>query len=109
MENSYALINSMKNGKTLSGFHFYIGRKDYFCKTDYKNKTQILARKILRKLSVPENSDTIKEILYYITPAKCEIEYLHSMGKYSFRIFGKDFDGYGSDDITDGKTIIFEV
>ena len=35
---------------TMTGFTFPMGQKDIFVKTDYKNKTEQLARKILRKM-----------------------------------------------------------
>ena len=115
--NNITMVDDMKAGEILSGFYFNIGRKEFFVKTDYKNKTQVLAKKILRKLLLPENPDTIKELLYYIIPANCQIKHLEANsermvspeGKYYYNIFGKNFSGYGSEDINDGKTIVFEI
>lgn len=50
----------------MTGYIFMIGNKEYFCSTLYKNKTQHLASKILRKLRLPDNPSTRSELLYYM-------------------------------------------
>lgn len=50
----------------MAGYVFMIGNKEYFCSVLYKNKTQQLASKILRKLQLPDNPSTRRELLYYM-------------------------------------------
>lgn len=115
--NNANMVENMKNGEVYSGFYFNIGKFEFFVKTDYKRKTKTLASKILRKINLPENPSTIKEIQYYLVPANCEVKFckgkhdgpLQWNDKYYFSIYGKNFSGYGSDDISDGKTIVFEI
>ena len=112
-----ALVDSMKNGAVLKGFYFNLGKNEIFVKTDYARKTKSLASKILRKFSLPENPDTIKEILYYLMPAWCEIKFCkgHHDGplqwndRYYYNIYGKNFSGFGSDNINDKHTIVIEI
>ena len=59
------------------GFYITLGRKEIFVVSDYTNKTDQLAEKILRKLinygyDIPINPDTKKELLYWTTPATIE-------------------------------------
>lgn len=89
------------------GFTFQLGQKDIFIKTSLKNKTQGLARKILCKLGIPENPDTIRTLLYYLAKATCEIK-TPSDGVQYYNIAGENFSGHGSD-VNDGRTIIIEL
>lgn len=91
----------------MNGFTFKLGGKDVFVKTDLKNKTEGLAKKILLKMGLPENPDTRKELLYWLQKANCEIRTL-SNGKQYYEIYGKYFCGRGSD-VDDGNTIIIEL
>lgn len=115
--NNTNMVENMKNGKVYSGFYFNIGKFEFFVKTDYKRKTKTLASKILKKINLPENPSTIKEIQYYLVPANCEVKFckgkhdgpLQWDSFYYFSIYGKNFSGHGSDNINDGKTIVFEI
>lgn len=91
----------------MNGFTFPMGSKDVFVKTDLKNKTQGLARKILLKMLLPENPDTRKELLYWMEKATCEIKTLSS-GRKMYEISGDNFGGRGSF-ADDGMTIILEI
>lgn len=64
-------INAMETGKTVNGFYLTIGKLDFFIVSDRKNKTNKLASDILRKLLLPNNPDTRKEVLYYISNGNC--------------------------------------
>lgn len=64
-------IVSMENGNKINGFYLTIGKLDFFIVTDRKNKTDKLASDILRKLLLPNNPDTRKEVLYWTTSATC--------------------------------------
>ena len=88
------------------GFTFQLGKKDVFVITDYKNKTESLARKILRKLLLPENPDTIRELLYYMIPGEIDIQVIK--GYPMWNIHGKGFGGRG-DFVHDGNTIVFPI
>lgn len=91
------------------GFTFPLGGKDVFVITKSKNKTEGLARKILRKMLLPENPDTVKEILYYLQRAELDIKEIHCDGivpfRYMWEIHGHGFGGKGSF-IDDGNTIV---
>lgn len=89
------------------GFTFMLGNKDVFVATPRKNRTNALAKKILRELQLPENPDTIREILYYLVPAECEIRSAGNRGSY-YSIHGRGFGGRGSF-CNDGNTIIISV
>lgn len=65
-------INAMKTGKTVNGFYLTIGKLDFFIVSDRKNKTDKLASDILRKLLLPNNPDTRKEVLYWLVKATCK-------------------------------------
>lgn len=91
----------------MKGFTFQLGHKDVFVKTNYKNKTKALASKILRKLALPENPGTVREILYYLQKADCEERQLSNGRKY-WDISGENFGGRGSF-VDDGNTLIVEV
>lgn len=87
------------------GFTFQLGRKDVFVKTDYKNKTENLARKILQKIGLPENPDTRKELLYYLEKATCEVR---GTTRKFYEISGENFGGRGSF-VDDGMTMIIAL
>lgn len=76
------------------GFVFWLGQKDVFVETGYKNKTNVLAGKILRKLEIPDNPGTRKELLYRLLPATCELRKL-SNGREYYEIAGNGFGGRG--------------
>lgn len=102
------LVDRMINGETLNGFYLKVARKEYFIKTARSNKTNALASAILKELLLPDNPDTRAEIMYWIMKASCQIKTTKSGHRY-YNIFGDNFGGYGSDDITDGNTIIIEI
>ena len=89
----------------MKGFTFMLGKKDVFIETEYKNKTEVLASKILRKLQLPDNPSTRKEVLYYLQKAECEIK--GTTRKY-YEIHGENFGGKGSF-VDDGNTIIIRL
>ena len=89
----------------MKGFTFMLGKKDVFIETEYKNKTENLASKILRKLQLPDNPDTRKEVLYYLRKAECEIK---GTTRKFYEIHGENFGGKGSF-IDDGNTIIIRL
>lgn len=91
----------------MNGFTFPFKGKDVFVKTDLKNKTGSLARKILLKMKLSDNPDNRKKILYYLEKATCEIKTL-SNGREYYEISGDNFGGKGSF-VDDGKTIIIEI
>ena len=91
----------------MTGFTFRLGRKDVFVETTAKNKTKKLAEKILYKLELPVNPDTISEVLYWLMKANCEIKTLNN-GKQYYDIYGNNFGGYGSF-LDDGMTILIKV
>ena len=76
------------------GFTFPLGRKDVFVETTYKNKTASLAKKILKALNLPDNPGTVKEVLYYLVPATCELKTLKN-GRQYYEIAGENFCGKG--------------
>lgn len=92
-----------------NGFYFKLGRKEYFCITEYKNKTKALASKILRVLLLPDNPDTQKELLYYMRSATCEIKHNEKFNRDYYNIYGDNFGGCGSDDVNDGFTVVFSI
>ena len=91
----------------MKGFTFVLGNKDIFVETEKKNKTEKLASEILRKLLLPDNPDTRKELLYWLQKAECEVRTL-SNGKQYYEIYGDHFGGRGSF-IDDGKTVIIKL
>ena len=78
----------------IKGFTFPLGNKDVFVETTYKNKTQALAKKILKTLNLPDNPGTVKELLYWLTPATCELRKLTN-GREYYEIAGANFCGKG--------------
>lgn len=90
------------------GFTFMLGRKDVFVVTELKNRTQELARKILRKMELPENPNTVQEILYYLQKAELTLCKLPNSGREYWEIHGDNFGGKGSF-VDDGNTIIIEL
>lgn len=101
-----------------TGFYFNLGKKEVFVETSYQRKTEALASKIFHALvnhgySIPDNPDTRKKLLWYLLPAHLEVKHCPATefgpAHDYYNIFGKNFSGYGSDDITDGKTIIINV
>ena len=91
----------------MKGFTFMLGRKDVFIETEYKNKTENLASKILQKLEKPDNPSIRKEVLRCLQKAECEIKTL-SNGRQYYEIHGENFGGKGSF-VDDGNTIIIHI
>lgn len=96
----------------MKGFTFPYGKKDIFVQTELKNKTNHLAKKIIRGMvnvgyDIPDNPIIRKEILYFLQKAECDIHTL-SNGKQYYEIHGDDFGGRGSF-VDDGNTIIIKL
>jgi hypothetical protein len=116
-------VEKMKSGEVLSGFYFNAGRTEFFVKTEQKNVTVNFIRKILSAINEdPNNEKAVKYIKYHLMKANCQIKsfvpskevcktygYKENERIYYYSIFGKDFGGYGSDNIDDGRTIVIEV
>lgn len=104
-------------GKQYTGWYFPLGKKEIFVVSGQKKKTQNFLSKILQSMLLPDNPDTRKELAYYIRPATLEMKFLAGChtgplqwdDRCYYNIFGKGFSGYGSEDVTDGKTIIIEL
>ena len=101
-------IEEMKNGKVYKGFHAYYYGKDYFFISVMKNKTASLCCQILKILGHDLSGTNQLLISDILRPANCEIRKTAS-GRYFYNIWGKNFGGYGSDNIEDGKTVIIEL
>ena len=56
----------------MSGFNFPLGKREIFIVTNREYKCVSLARQILRKLLLPENPDTIRELLYWLQKSTLE-------------------------------------
>ena len=96
----------------MKGFTMYLKGKDFFFVTNRQNKTTTLAKEIIRSLvnigyDIPDHPDVIKEVLYYIQKANCEIRTL-SNGKQYYEISGDGFAGKGSF-VDDGNTVIINL
>ena len=101
------LLEALKAGQIFQGFYFNIGKKEFFCKTAYKNKSNLLAGKILDKLEIANNPDTRKELLYWIVKAFCEVK---TAGNFQyFNIYGKNFSGSGPDNADSENIVVFEI
>lgn len=98
-----------------TGFYFRLGKKEVFVVTNRKNVTEKLLSTILRKLLLPDNPDIRRELRYYIVPANLEIKHCPANAEMNvkehdyYNIWGKNFSGYGSEDVNDGNTIIVEL
>ncbi len=94
----------------MKGFTFPLGRHDVFVCTTKINKTTYLASEILRKLELPDNPDTRKEVLWYLKRAECEIKTLSNGRKY-YDIHGDQFGGYGAffDAPENERTIVIQI
>lgn len=85
----------------LEGFLLKCGKKYYFFKTVYTTKNNYLASKILRKLELPENPDTISEIKYWLNKATLEKHYFtkdtgdYKKGDVWYSIHGTGNDVFG--------------
>ena len=91
----------------MTGFTFVYGKKDIFVETAYKRKTEKLAKLILHKLNLPDNPGTVKNLLYYLQKAECEIHTLNN-GRQYYEIHGEGFGGKGSF-VDDGMTEIIKI
>ena len=89
------------------GFTFQLGNKDVFIETKAKYKTNGLAKTILKVLGLPENPDTIKELLYWMQKAKLNVKCTKNGRKY-YEIYGKNFGGRGNF-IDEEKTIVISI
>ena len=106
--NTNDYIEGLKAGNVLTGFYLPAGStKEYFFVTERKNKTTALASAVLTALQLPDAARLQSEILYFLQPARCSVK--KARGKFYFDISGDNFGGYGSDDITDGKTVIITL
>ena len=102
-------------GKVYTGWYFPLGRNEVFVISNRIKKTDSFLSMILKKLEFPDNPDVRSELKYYLLPANLEMKFcpanpdLNTQDKYYYNIFGKNFSGYGSDDISDGRTVIIEI
>ena len=76
------------------GFYIWLrGNKDIFVETNQVNKTERLARKILKKLGIGVTEGNIKEIIGRMQRGVCEIKESEH-GRY-YNIHGENYGGYG--------------
>ncbi len=106
-DNEKQLIKNMISGKQYSGFYFNLGKLEIFVKTNYEKKTETFLNAILKRLYLPVNTDTRKELSYYLIPAICEIKIVKNIEPY-YNIHGKNFAGYGSF-LNDNQTYVIEI
>lgn len=94
----------------MKGFTFMLGKHDVFVETTKVNKTTYFASEILRKLELPDNPDTRKEVLWYLRKAECEIRTL-SNGRKHYNIHGDNFGGRGNflDAPENEQTIVIRI
>ena len=106
---------NLEIGKIYTGWYFQLGRKEVFCVSNKVHKTTTLLSDILKKLNIPDNLGTRAELKYYLMPANLEIKFCPAIAEfntpdhYYYNIFGKNFSGFGSEDINDGKTIVINL
>lgn len=96
----------------MKGFTMYLKGKDFFFVTNRQNKTTALAKEIIRSLvnighDIPDDPDVVKEVLWYVQKANCEIRTLGN-GKQTYEISGDGFGGKGSF-VDDEKTVIINL
>lgn len=100
-------------GMIYAGFYFNLGRKEVFIITDKTRKTQSLLSAILRKMELPDNPDTRSELNYWLMPAYLEKKHCPETefgpAHDYYNIYGKNFSGYGSNDVNDGNTIVIKL
>ena len=98
-----------------TGWYFNVGRKEIFVESDQKNKTCKFAEKILTALDYPTNSGNIDFVLHQLIKANLEVKHCPANPTFGvvehdyYNIFGKNFSGYDSEDVNDGRTIIIKV
>lgn len=97
------------------GWYFNVGRKEYFVESNQQNKTKKFAEKILEAMKAPVTDGNISYLQYSLIKANLEIKHCPACPDFGvkehdyYNIFGKNFSGFGSDDINDGMTIILTV
>lgn len=99
------LIEEMKNGRIYTGFYAYFPGREYFVITSRKNKTASLCVKAAAAANIPAGARSIFSAR--LQPASIQIK--QAGGRYYYNIFSDGFGGYGSNDITDGKTIVINL
>lgn len=98
-----------------TGWYFNVGRKEYFVETMQQNKTRAFLEKVLVAGNWEVSDGNIGFLRQNMIKANLEIKHcpacpdLNVKAHDYYNIFGKNFSGYGSEDITDGKTIILKV
>lgn len=98
-----------------TGWYFNVGKKEYFVETTQQNKTKKFAEKILQAMQAEISEGNVQYILHNLIKANLEIKHCPAcpdMGieaRDYYNIFGKNFSGYGSEDVNDGKTTILQV
>lgn len=99
----------------VKGWYFVIGKKEFFCETKRQNKTTGLCEGILKSLNQPVTEGNIEYLKTKLLKANLEVKWCPDVpdmgikGHYYYNIWGKNFSGYGSDDVDDGKTIVFRI
>ena len=91
----------------MKGFIFPYKGKDIFVVTEKTRKTKDLAKRILRKMNLPDNPGTVSDLLYWLQAGCCEIKRLAN-GREYYEIFGDKYGGRGSF-VDDGKTEIINL
>lgn len=97
------------------GWYFNVGRKEFFVESNQQNKTRKFAEKILETMKVPVTDGNISFLLYSLIKANLEIKHCPACPDLGveehdyYNIFGKNFSGYGSENINDGMTVILTV
>lgn len=99
----------------LEGWYFYLGGKEYFCETSRQNKSKGLLEGILWFLNKPVTEGNLEYLKSILLKANLEVKWLPDTpdlgvkGHHYYNIWGNNFYGYGSNDINDGKTIVFQL
>ena len=98
-----------------TGWYFNVGRREFFVETERQNKTRTFAEKILDAMKEDVSEGKINYILHHLIKAQLEIKHCPAIPDMGikphdyYNIFGKNFSGYGSEDVNDGMTVILQV
>ena len=98
-----------------TGWYFNIGRKEFFVESSQQNKTKKFAEKILEAMKAPVTDGSISFLLCSLIKANLEIKHSPASPDLgveehdSYNIFGKNFNGSGSENVNDGMTVILIV
>lgn len=100
----------------MEGYYFNVGKHEFFIETKRKRLTDIFIADVMKNAHLaPVTMETIKQLRYEMLPAFCEIKHCPAVPELGvkehdyYNIYGKNFGGYGSADITDGYTHIIKM